>query len=236
MRRPLLIRSAVALIVILLVVAVGIVVMRQGGSSTNQKSVSQNLISPAVSNVYHYQAMDSFMLGTKGDMVTFDKPSEFKPLGQVPAKTVQALLVHLPSTRILPDYGRIAIAVTSYGPKSQFDDQLTQLNDPKSSGYQRMTEVFKGFINPRLPITYSVSELGVFKPLTNSNINSNSWEAGFTADSTNQRLPKLQGEFLVAVGDQSQSVYYFMVENVARTWQANQPVWQKVIDSLRIDQ
>jgi hypothetical protein len=233
-KKPLLIAVSVVLVVL---IAAGVFIARPGKHHVNLKPKTSTATpsSPAATNAYHYKSLDAYSVGAGGAGLTFSKPTEFKPLDKPAANATQDLLVHLPTPRIVPDYGQIAVLSFPFTPTADTISGLNaKLTDAKSPGHQITADGFKSFMNPRLPITYKVSELNVFTAFTSPNIKTNAWVSDFTAISSDAKSPKLKGKFIVLTGAKNQ--YFFMVENVESTWTANQSIWQQVINSIEIDQ
>lgn len=83
-------------------------------------------------------------------------------------------------------------------------------------------------------------DLGAAKAFTNSSIKSNAWVFDFKVTPKNAKASNTanrstyNGKVVYAIG--KQTVYYFSITDIDYNWQGNQATWQKVLDSLKIDQ
>jgi hypothetical protein len=189
----------------------------------------------AAQTTYHYQKLENYKLTNGSSSISFDKPTQFEVYGSPKAGDSQVLLIQMSSNHTVPDVGRIAAATVKFPADplflKSFGDSLTGTD---KAGYDIATKNFRDFINGRLPGRYSLSSFNGFQPFSNPGIAANAWQSGFSATSNKSGLPKISGEFITAFGKQVE--YYFMAENVQADWSANQALWQKVTDSLKIDQ
>jgi len=189
----------------------------------------------ATQTIYHYQTLESYKLVSGSGSMSFDKPAEFKVYGSPKAGDSQVLLIQMSSNRTVPDVGRIAAAAVKFPPASALPNNFgASLTGTDKTKYDQALKDLRDFINGRLPFSYSVSSFSGFQSFSNPGVVANAWQSGFTASSNKNGLPKISGEFITAFGKQAQ--YYFMVDNVQADWSANQAQWQKVTDSLKIDQ
>lgn len=203
------------------------------------------LIHKRNAQVAHYKAagLSTYNLTspTVGTSASFEKPSEFKTSTAPTPKdySVQVLLTQSSASGSAPDIGRIALAVDAANPatlnasNADFAYKATNPN-PQDTSYQALLKPTQDFVNQRLPKAYSLTALGIPRAITTPNISSGAWIMGLSAIGPSKDSPPIVGEAVLVYG--KHAIYYFMVENIGSTWQANQAFWQKVFSSLKIDQ
>ena len=178
---------------------------------------------------------------TAGPGASFDKPAEFKISTTPPSSkgyTEQVLLIQPASSKEQPDIGRIAMAVATSDPDSintalaNFSLAVAPQN-PQDATYQALILPVQDFVNQRLPKGYGVTVLATPRAITTPRISSGAWIIGFTAVGPSKSTPPVVGEITLIYG--KKAIYYFMVENISSVWSANQSIWTKVINSLKID-
>lgn len=102
--------------------------------------------------------------------------------------------------------------------------------------YATQIQPLTDFINDRLPLTWTV-QIGKGSQFTNQHIKTSAWLFNFTAKSYKQGsviTGDFAGQALYVISDQN--YYYFMELAETNNWQVNQAVWQKVLDSIDINQ
>ncbi len=74
------------------------------------------------------------------------------------------------------------------------------------------------------------------RPLTTPNLKDNAWRLDFTtqAQTTAATYPQKKGVVILTAGQKVN--YYFLIDALNKNWVGNQAVWQKVIDSIKVDQ
>ncbi|HET9850267.1 MAG TPA: hypothetical protein VFP35_01440 [Candidatus Saccharimonadales bacterium] len=240
--RILLSLGGVVIIVLIAVLYVVLTHHQKLSQVTKSSYKSAKPIVPYTTNhAYTYKDLNSFNLKTThpGANLAFSKPVELKPFGQVGVNGTsdQVLLIHSAPDHTIPDYSRIA-AAASYSTQAFTPSTLTAIASsakPDNSGYSTFVGDQKTFISQRLPYGFDKLTLSTPQVFSSGNIASNAWLTSFTAVSSKLKNAKgLKGEMIEAYG--KQTIYYFMVDNIASDWPANQAVWQKVEASLKIDQ
>jgi hypothetical protein len=113
----------------------------------------------------------------------------------------------------------------------QFGQNLT---NPQTDGYGLVLLPIKDFVGQALP-AYNI-KLDQFHDQQTPNLKTNAWLATFTAQSkaNNPNQAITNGEVLVVAG--KQSYYYFMLSSSHARWQDNAKIWQKIVNSLQVDQ
>jgi len=196
---------------------------------------------------FTYSQLDSYHLSsrTKGVGMTFQKPIQLQAaLPSSDGKSNQILVhdVTVPGGRTITiAYESASVIVNPPGYTDQpgfytnFNSALGDSSSPSYKTYQASLGQFAQInTNPR----YKLS-LGKTVKLTTKYIKSNAWIADFSGidnrSYTNKYTPSLvYGKVAMAVTQKG--YYYFLVSNVGSNWQTNQAIWQKVIDSLQLDQ
>jgi hypothetical protein len=107
------------------------------------------------------------------------------------------------------------------------------------SQYDNYKKFFSDYLESFTPQNLDI-DLGNPTPLKTANITNNAWELDFTgkASKKNQDYkagePVVQGNLIVAFGDRA--YYYVIIQSIEYNWERNQATWQKMLDSLKIDQ
>ncbi len=116
-------------------------------------------------------------------------------------------------------------------------NQLVTLNQvlmsPDNRIYPQYIAVINNFVKSRLPTGWQF-KLEATQHFSNSSIQTGAWSFDMsTSDPTNKQEP-IQGKVLYAVS--GKNTYFFLISTTAYDWQPNQAVWQKIFDSLKVDQ
>jgi general stress protein CsbA len=103
--------------------------------------------------------------------------------------------------------------------------------------YDKATTSIVKFITDNSSSSYRLS-LGKATPFSSSNISKNAWSFDFTSIYQNKRdknsLADLKGKVVFVLG--KKSFYYVLIDSVTDNWNSNQEIWNKVVDSIKIDQ
>lgn len=149
----------------------------------------------------------------------------------ISAKNVEGTLVPLGGIEIASIHSQTSIS------ESELADAAKKLTS-KNSGNQEGNASIKEYINSRLSFRFIVS-YGKTEPFKNSNLNSPAWQTDFTAkakpvDKPLTKPEDLKGKGVFLLG--KSAFYYLMIYSTDYNWEANQDTWQKVLNSIKIDQ
>jgi hypothetical protein len=187
---------------------------------------------------YRYSTLDSYKLQAteQNTGTSFNKPKEFI---KASSGTGQVVLVRSDIMQRTDQFnkGYIAAAYTPMTSATTLDSTSLQsiskvLADPSSTYYKATTSSATQFIKDRIDKNKSKLTIGNAKPFTNSQIKSHAWQFDITASEPNNKN-KISGKAIYAIG--SKAYYYFMLTSESSDWQANQDMWQKVLDSIQIN-
>lgn len=203
---------------------------------------------------YKYQDLTTYNLvgNSNGTGMSVDKPTEFTP--QSDSSIDQSIVVIKPVQAIFSQTKNVKKQVATIGwlklgavavasSVSQNQDLLNSLSGNSSfSGYNAVSASVQSYAenllnsDPAAPV-YKVS-YETLKSFSSSNIKSSAWSLGFTATAsdkkTAKKYPDMQGEVISVYGKNAQ--YYTVLDVAKVNWQPNQAVWQKVFNSLKVDQ
>jgi hypothetical protein len=224
-----------------ILVLVGIVIIGLAVSGFYLKYHHNNTAkSNYTTTTYRYSTLDSYKLQAteQNTGMSFNKPKEF--VKQVTG-TGQVVLVRSDIMQRTDQFNKGYIAA-AYTPMTSATTTLDStslqsiskvLADPSSTYYKATTSSVTQFIKDRIDKNKSKLTIGNAKPFTNSQIQSNAWQFDITASELNNKN-KISGKAIYAIG--SKAYYYFMLTSESSDWQANQDVWQKVLDSIQVNQ
>lgn len=173
----------------------------------------------------------------------FDTPFEFNSstVSNSPGATSQVSFIQRPASLASASTGLGQIILLSYkdpsiGSAAAFGREITSTSE---SGHWLAVNRLAGFVDTRLP-GYQPAVLAKPSALSTPNLKDNAWTAEFSAApkppaaGSKIQLPALKGQAAIIIS--SHSTYYLMIDAVDYNWTANGQVWQKVINSLEIDQ
>lgn len=189
----------------------------------------------------NYEDYKLFGLGVDRG-VSFSKPVDFKDIsGESP--TWQAIFVHsvdkLGQDGQMSNGGLIVMATSpSQELRSEYLKVLKEkyIEPAQSSGD---SEAFKASLEQLIKSKFANQgqfNLSAVKPFTNDFVKGNSYQYDVTAQNTsvsNKKL-KLKGKLIYLIGEKT--YYYFILFAPDYNWDANSSTWQKVVDSIKIDQ
>lgn len=188
---------------------------------------------------YKYTAFDEYKLDSKtaGSGLSLSKPVNFKEIGQkVQVGSASALLAHKDTTSKL-SLGYIAITSvnSALAASSSYLEVLNKtLQEPNDKNYETLVRPVREYVNRYTDFKYQI-ELGKATKLIAPNIKANAWQFDFSAKTiADKSITPLKGKAVLVAG--KQTFYYILLSNVENNWQANQAVWQQVLDSIKIDQ
>lgn len=221
-----------ALLLLGLAGAIAIAIKYNGTDNDDKTEPYVGKITPAV-----YQNLEEYQLKgeNSGNGISFIKPSELKPLAADQETANLVRLVHQATQK--SSGGSIitaSISPATTPPSQEYLTALgTTLTNPESSGHTEAIKPTKAFIEGEY--TNYVVELGEFTAFTNSTIKENAWRADFTGtdDAHKSSGIPVKGTVLFMAGQNT--YYYFLVGSIEDNWQSNQAVWEKVLDSLKIN-
>lgn len=185
---------------------------------------------------YTYAKLDSYKMQgvVEGSGISFSKPTELTVLS---SGNGQIELEHLITTHKNKKAFAAYLAAASTTESSAYtQDQLMALKInfayPNTS-YSKVISPISQFLKDRLPLDWQI-KLDNPKPFTNSYVRDNAWMFSFTASDPNKKKNPIYGEILYAIS--GKNYYYFVSSSISYNWQPNQKIWQKVVDSLQINQ
>ncbi len=187
------------------------------------------------------------ILSIPGDIsgrgMSFESPGFLKEVSGENTGTTRGLIrlqTSAKDNKSLTDTARLYAYVKDYSspslPNQQYLDELakTFAQDPSSPGYKRDTALLKEAVQKAYIEPSFSAELGVAKPFTNKYIKGNAWQIDVTAHDSSGYTSDHKGVLIYVAG--YNGVYKLLASAVASDWQSDSAVWQKVLDSIRVDQ
>ncbi len=176
-----------------------------------------------------YDRLDSYsVVSTEGTGMSFNQPVELK---EQFATSSQVELLHAVrgklASYIAAAYSPTATPMTD----AELQTLTNSLSNTSDAFYLPSTNALKTFVVDRTPAG-AKTNFGDAKPFTSQNIKANVWQFDLQIDIKENK--KLSGKAVFAAS--KRSYYYFMALAPDYNWQANQAIWQQVINSLKIDQ
>lgn len=182
---------------------------------------------------YTYRQMENYKVAgfIANTGMTFDKPVEFTSVLQAKQAPVADLAHKYGKDKI--DIADMAAYAQPAGPGMDQASLAKNAATPSSPKYNSVWLPLQQFTAQRLTnlnLNYQDA-----KPLAAANLK-NAWEREFTSTIKSKVGPDQdkKGVLIIAAGQKTD--YYFVIDAISANWQDNQPVWQKIIDSIRIDQ
>lgn len=172
--------------------------------------------------------------------ITFAKPPEFAKVGQkVQTGTAGVAFVHYsdqtnPKTAL--GYLKVVSLQSALAGSDSYVKEVNQLlQAQKGQAYDDYLASLADFVRQSLPADYKIS-LGSPRTINNGNLSKNAWSFDFTAQNTNQSVKRftIQGKLVFAIG--KSTFYYLMISTLAYNWQPSQATWDKLVDTIEIDQ
>jgi hypothetical protein len=195
--------------------------------SQTQKAAVTNSFS------YTYRQLESYKVTgfVANTGMSFDKPVEFTSVLQAKQAPV-ADLVHVYGKDKI-DIADMAAYAQPAGPGMDEASLAKNAADTSSDKYGSTWLPLQQFAAQRL-VNLNLNYQDA-KPLIAANLK-HAWEREFTTTVKSRVGPDLskKGVLIIAAGQKAD--YYFVIDAINSNWQNNQPVWQRVIDSIRIDQ
>lgn len=201
---------------------------------------------------YKYANLDSYALVDSKNHagMTVDKPVEFaEQMSSEPSnsfilqKPVRARLIHQKTIKGKPVViGEIALdslSTVNALNQTNIDIISRMMTDTKASGHTAVLAPMQAYVSGVLNPDYSKTDYQLTYSETKALANlKHAWSLDFAATAQNpadkKDFPDRQGTVIEVLTGKGQ--YFAMVETVSTNWQKNQTVWQKVINSLKVDQ
>ncbi len=200
---------------------------------------------------YNQLVPEKLSSGQAGSNLSFEKPVEFKNTLKLNKdfSTLANLLMVGFSHQRSAEASPVAIGMLAAGvlplERPPAADYQTFINEtlklPASdTRYKGYTSTIKDFVSAGMGTGYNV-ELGVAHSFSSSNVKNSAWQIDFSAtskdsvaknDSSKPYAYRGQAIYIVS----KRGYYYFSLSSVDYNWDKNQEFWQKVLNSLKIDQ
>lgn len=187
---------------------------------------------------YQYQSLSSYNLPGKQAKTgaVFDKPAELSWTGPKGVLSKADFVHNLNKDSASQEVAAITVtsvqdskaAAVYLKPITKFPDMFSKQADFFVKDELRHL-YYQKF--PSSDLSYKLNKPVV---LTTSNLKSNAVVYDFTATHKNATPKHLKGKLVIALG--SRNYYYLLLSSVDYNWKSNQDTWQKVINSLQIDQ
>lgn len=209
---------------------------------------------PGEVHTQRYSNLEEYALtGTQNnvkDGLSILKPKEFVPASSGQSASNSAMFIDYkdPATK-KESLGSLYLASASSQPGQEsdytryVDGQAKALNSPKDPAntliYESYRSYYANYLKSFIPKDLDI-DLSDPTPVKTTNISKNAWKFDFTAKAsaktanTQVGQPIIKGSFLIVFGERA--YYYVVIQTVEYNWQSNQATWQKIIDSLKIDQ
>lgn len=227
----------VAISLLLLAAAAGVIIAYNNQQDKPSKESSQPIYNTA-------KMTEHTVLGSApGRAMAFKKPAELGIVGGEDKPTVKGFIRLAKSPNDPNAYintARILATTKDFSsPDSPNEAYLSEVartfsQDPASASYQNDMANLKKFVDDAFvepTITVTVGKAALF---TNANIKTNAWQIEIITKDSSGLTPEHNGKLIWVAGKKSN--YKFFVSAVASDWKSNSNVWQKVLDSIEIDQ
>lgn len=205
------IRILIGLTITLVILVIVFIIWPHAEMKVQQKSTFKSYSRP-------YQKLESFTVESPapGTTISFDKPIEFKSAASTAKVPVADL--HDSSGKYKQIIADIIVNILPPNPKANDLDSLKQFAS------MRLINLEANF--------------GAEKQLHTVNIKNQAIQVDFTTKSKpgpgNVVFPTKKGTAILIKGKNAN--YYFLVDALDDNWQLNQSVWQKIINSIKVDQ
>jgi hypothetical protein len=217
--------------------AIAAAVLAIGGAAAYVKVY--NSYNHKYNQIYKYSAFDSFSLPGNGDKagLSFMKPVEFRRYG--PGSSSIVALVHSINTGANKgSLGNIWAATVNSNitlDQSYLDNTNAFLKSVTGSDYDKFMQPVKQFIQSSLPGSYRL-QLSLPSAFSSNNIPKNAWQFDLSANDTDKiRMSRnIKGKAVFVIG--KKTFYYLVINTADYNWQTNNAAWQKVLNSLKVDQ
>jgi hypothetical protein len=190
---------------------------------------------------YKYSKLETFKMTAAGpgSTMSFDRPVEVVSAKKAAAGTTKANLSH--KYKGFP----VAQIVASVQNSPTFASNLRansvnvpkDLSDPNNLGFQLFEKPLRSALGSIMDPAYATYNYSKAAAFTNRNIKADAWKTDFTAAGLAEgaeSLPPQQGTLIIAAG--KSTIYSFILSSLTSNWEQNQSTWQKVLDSIKIDQ
>lgn len=142
------------------------------------------------------------------------------------------------SSKQINEY-RILVSSTDYPknfPNQKFLDEIqkTILGSTESKTYQTDLKLLRDFAQIAYKGTGVSIDLEKGEVFTNPSINKNAYAIKITGHDIQQKLPDQEGVLIWASG--KSAYYHYMLISSKTDWQKNQSAYQKILQSIKIDQ
>lgn len=216
----------------------------------NSTAKNDKTISGPYSATYSNLDSASLFQPSPGSNLTLNKPVEFtdpqvpaefkvNPETQAPGQLKKVVRVFKEGT-LVPLGGVEAAAAPSAKELTAEDLKAyaSSFTDSKNSAGKDQLKPVQDFVNQRLGARFDVT-FSSAKAVSATNIAGRAWQVEFTAKAkTFQQIkttpPNLKGKAIFISG--KKTFYYLMIYTVDYNWDANQQTWQKVLNSIKVDQ
>lgn len=230
-----------AILVALLLALISVGLYLYGERKTSNIAQLQSL--PLLKQEYTYKQLNDYKLqGEKdGSGFTFSKPVEISsPDIKSDTRLQQNSFWHssVNNGRVINIANMaVASAYTKDAPTKEYIKSLQEeANDAENDSPIGSKAAIKMFLEQRMP-GYATT-LSQPKSLVTDNIKENAWTVEFTAKAKDTKymngLPNIKGVGVMALG--KSTYYYLFINTVDYNWDSNQDTWQKVLNSIKIDQ
>jgi hypothetical protein len=162
--------------------------------------------------------------------MVFQKPIEFKVSYKA---ATSVILVHdLDKTKLVAYIAAVVTPLATPLFASDLQSYNQVLANPSDKYYSQTTNSVRTFTQNNFSKGSNIKFANA-KKFTNASIKSNAWEFDFTATDPVEKTQDT-GETVLAIAPKG---YYFLTVYATNlNWTANQKVWNRVFDSLKIDQ
>ncbi len=189
---------------------------------------------------YSNSKLEQFKLpGSKASQgISFNKPVEFVPVYNLKPTAIYAELADYYKASKAIFIGDINVASVDASASPPTPASLQKLSfaitTPLVKNKAFAVAPIQNFVKARLT-QYNVV-FSQMNYLVTTNLKANAWYGSFTATpkSDKQNFNPLQGYIVFGAG--KNTYYYFYITANQSNWQANNTVWPKILNSLKIDQ
>lgn len=191
---------------------------------------------------YHYTYIRLENTAVKSDLtngsISFQKPPELKQVSSTKTQGFSSVYFAHSETRgsskFTVSYLSALSVQSALAASKDYIAGLSKIySDSSSDNYFTHSAPIEKFVLAHGPDRAEV-QLQPAQPFTNPNIKQNAWQFDFTTTDKLKKYSPIKGKALLLVGERS--FYYFLVSSDTYDWNSNQAIWQKVIDSIKIDQ
>jgi hypothetical protein len=202
---------------------------------------------------YKYESLAAYKLAGRLDNTGVEvlKPAEFKKIG--PPNPITAISTKADFAHVLKNSDQVpkvvgGMTLVSFDSINPAANYTKYFKDAKKGPTDIFSSNINAFVNDELGYLFGPNftaptpkaKVLAAVPLATSNLKSGTgWQMDLSAtisqqNSQDKTFNNVKGKLIMAFGQKN--YYYFLIVTTEENWKSNQAFWQKVINSIKIDQ